>query len=83
MVDRLLSEDADWKPEFNEDKDSMEEEEDEGMFDVFRWGWRRGRKPRNGDHDEKRFREVPRPRPAAEVEGSDGVCIVRLPTILF
>ncbi len=78
MVDRLLSENADWKAEFNEDNE--EEEDDDETFDIFRWGWKkRGKKsPKEGDNG-KRFREVPLPRPAAEVEGSDGVCIVCLP----
>jgi hypothetical protein len=81
VVDRLLGEDADWKAEFNEDNEVAEEEdEDEDKtFGIFRWGWGRGKKsPKEGDKG-KRFREVPLPRPAAEVEGSDGVCNVCLP----
>jgi len=79
VADRLLSEDADWKAEFNEDNEVPEEDDEDETFGIFRWGWGRGKKSPKEDDNGKRFREVPLPRPAAEVEGSDGVCNVRLP----
>jgi len=74
VVDRLLSDDSDWKDEFNGDN---EEEAEQGWFSALRWGWRRrGGEPDSGE-DQSRYREVPLAKPAHEVEGVDGVCTVR------
>lgn len=76
VLDRIFSEDGDWKPEFNEE---IEEDGSEELIHVRRWGWWPGGK---SDDEEKKkkegklYREVPLPRPAVEVEGSDGVCTV-------
>jgi len=80
VLDRILSEDADWKPEFNEE---LREDELKGPFAVLRWGWWPGGKSdENEKNDGKRYREVPLPRPAVEIEGSDGVCTVSFLYIL-
>ncbi len=75
LVDRLFGEDAEWKPEFNEDTDKGE---GETLFNVLRWpfGWP-GKKSQKPEKDNpQQLREVPLARPAVEVEGSDGVCTV-------
>ena len=75
VLDRILSEDADWKPEFNEE---LGKDESEDSFGVQGWGWWPGRKSDEKEKNHgKRYREVPLPRPAVEIEGSDGVCTVR------
>ncbi|CAA7260982.1 unnamed protein product [Cyclocybe aegerita] len=80
VIEKILSDNADWKDEFNE-VDEDEDEEGSGLMKVLRWGWP-GRKRGSGEegggdgdggHKQKR-REVPLPRPALEVEGTDGVC---------
>ena len=76
VLDRLFGEDAEWKPEFNEDTDKGEE--GETLLDAMRWGfgWP-GKKSQKPDKDNPRhLREVPPARPAVEVEGTDGVCMV-------
>ncbi|KAF9528233.1 Alpha/Beta hydrolase protein [Crepidotus variabilis] len=72
VIDRLLSENADWKPEFNsESEDGKEARRQHG------WGWIPwpGKKHEDDPKEEPgTLREVPRARPAVEVEGEDGVC---------
>jgi lipase ATG15 len=77
VADKLLADNADWKPEFNGEVD----DDGKGWFSNLGWGWRR--KPEEGsgggdDGDETKMpmREVPLARPANEVEGVDGVCTV-------
>ncbi|KAF9539708.1 alpha/beta-hydrolase [Agrocybe pediades] len=79
VVDRLLSDNRDWKDEFNGEKE--EQDEKKGLFSAFRWGWGR----RGGEQDEEdntKYREVPLPRKAHEVEGVDGVCTVCILTLV-
>ncbi|KAF9481321.1 alpha/beta-hydrolase [Pholiota conissans] len=73
VTDKILSDTADWKIEFNGPND-----EEKGLLSVLNWGWGR-RKPEEPEGDDKdgekeRYREVPLARPAIEVEGTDGVC---------
>lgn len=79
VVDRLLADDGDWKPEFNGEVD--DDDDGKGWFSALGWGWRR--KPEegpgdgdSGDETKRPMREVPLARPASEVEGVDGVCTV-------
>lgn len=79
VVDRLLADNADWKPEFNGE---VNDDDEKGWFSNLGWGWRRKREegPRggpSGDETKRPLREVPLARPASEVEGVDGVCTVR------
>lgn len=76
VLDHILGEDADWKPEFNGE---LGKDDFKGSFAVQRWGWWPGRKSdeeKENPNPGKRYREVPQPRPAVEIEGSDGVCTV-------
>ena len=82
VVDRLLADSADWKPEFNGELDEDDGKVGIDWFSNLRWGWRRkpSEDPEDGDGGDKTkrpMREVPLARPAGEVEGVDGVCTVR------
>ncbi|PPR05169.1 hypothetical protein CVT26_012255, partial [Gymnopilus dilepis] len=76
VVDKLFSENGDWKEEFNGELDP--EEGQEGWLSAMWWGWKRRRSGEeqegDGDEEKKPMREVPLARPAVEVEGTDGVC---------
>ncbi|KDR82104.1 hypothetical protein GALMADRAFT_240603 [Galerina marginata CBS 339.88] len=74
IIDKILSDNADWKDEFN---GGIELEEEKGWLSALGWGWKRRRgEPSGGDGDEEKkpMREVPQAKPASEVEGVDGVC---------
>lgn len=79
IIDKLFSDNSDWKEEFNGELGP--EEDQEGWLSVMLWGWKRRRsgEEEGGDKDgeKKPMREVPLARPAIEVEGIDGVCTVR------
>jgi lipase ATG15 len=84
VLDRVFSEDGDWKPEFNE-QIGEDDFGDEALFRFQRWGWWPGRKSdeEKEEKDGKRYREVPLPRAAVEVEGSEGICNVSLNSLII
>ncbi|KAF8874220.1 Alpha/Beta hydrolase protein [Gymnopilus junonius] len=71
VIDRLLSDNSEWKEEFNGEL----EEDQKGWLSIMGWGWKRRRSGEEDEGGEKKpMREVPLARPASEVEGTDGVC---------
>ncbi|KAH9483465.1 Putative lipase ATG15 [Psilocybe cubensis] len=70
VIDKLLSDDAEWKPEFNGEKEAAPS----GWLSALRWGWKKRQGEEPADDDGKVYREVPLARPAIDVEGVDGVC---------
>ena len=74
ILDRLFTEGADWKDEYNGEVD--DESGESGLLSVFDWGWGRKKREDPDEPEKKPMREVPLPRPANEVEGTEGVCSV-------
>ena len=80
LLDKILSENGDWKDDFNGELDLEEDQDSGGWLSAMWWGWKRRRSGEgqegDGDEEKKPMREVPLARPAVEVEGTDGVCTV-------
>lgn len=74
ILDRLFTEGADWKDEYNGEVD--DESGESGLLSVFDWGWGRKKREDPDEPEKKPMREVPLPRPANEVEGTEGACSV-------